>query len=107
VARSDGPFLYPNANIVKERVLALVADAGDRPRTVVLDLSTSTDLDLQTADTLEELREQLARDDIELRLAGVRAPAREILDRVGVSERMPIAATIDEALTDDAQRAVR
>jgi SulP family sulfate permease len=100
VARSDGPFLYPNANLVKDRVLALVADAGDRPRTVVLDLSTSTDLDLQTADTLEELREQLARDDIELRLAGVRAPAREILDRTGVSARVPIAGTIDEALVD-------
>jgi sulfate permease, SulP family len=100
VARSDGPFLYPNANLVKDRVLALVADADDRPRTVVLDLSTSTDLDLQTADTLEELRQQLARDDIELRLAGVRAPAREILDRAGVSERVPIAATIDEALVD-------
>ena len=109
VARSDGPFLYPNANLVKDRVLALVADAdaGDRPRTVVLDLSTSTDLDLQTADTLEELREQLARDDIELRLAGVRAPAREILDRVGVSERVPIATTIDEALTGDADGATR
>jgi sulfate permease, SulP family len=104
VARSDGPFLYPNANLVKDRVLALVADARDRPRTVVLDLSTSTDLDLQTADTLEELREQLARDDIELRLAGVRAPAREILDRAGVSDRVPIAATIDEALADSAER---
>jgi sulfate permease, SulP family len=104
VARSDGPLLYPNANLVKDRVLALVADAGDRPRTVVLDLSASTDLDLQTADTLEELRQQLARDDIELRLAGVRVPAREILDRAGVSERVPIAGTIDEALADHAER---
>jgi SulP family sulfate permease len=104
VARSDGPLLYPNANLVKDRVLALVADAGDRPRMVVLDLSTSTDLDLQTADTLEELRQQLARDDIELRLSGVRVPAREILDRAGVSERVPIAGTIDEALADHAER---
>jgi SulP family sulfate permease len=104
VARSDGPFLYPNANLVKDRVLALVTEAGERPRMVVLDLSTSTDLDLQTADTLEELRQQLARDGIELRLAGVRAPAREILDRAGVSERVPIAATIDEALADHAGR---
>jgi MFS superfamily sulfate permease-like transporter len=100
VARSDGPFLYPNANLVKDRVLALAAEPGQRPRTVVLDLSTSTDLDLQTADTLEELRQQLARDGIELRLAGVRAPAREILDRAGVSEGVPIAPTIDEALKD-------
>ena len=107
VVRSDGPFLYPNANLVKDRILALAAEAGQRPRTVVLDLSTSTDLDLQTADTLEELRDQLARDGSELRLASVRAPAREILDRAGVSERVPIAATIDEALTGAADDATR
>jgi sulfate permease, SulP family len=104
VARSDGPFLYPNANLVKDRVLALAAEGDRRPRTVVLDMSTSTDLDLQTADTLDELREQLERDGIELRLAAVRAPAREILDRAGVSDRVPIAATIDEALADHKER---
>ena len=107
VVRSDGPFLYPNANLVKDRILALAAEAGQRPRTVVLDLSTSTDLDLQTADTLEELREQLERDGIELRLAAVRAPARVILERSGVADRVPITATIDEALTEDADRATR
>jgi sulfate permease, SulP family len=107
VARSDGPFLYPNANLVKDRILALAAEAERRPRTVVLDLSTSTDLDLQTADTLEELRDQLARDGSELRLAGVRAPARVILERSGVADRVPIAATIDAALADDADRATR
>ena len=100
VARSDGPLLYPNANVVKDRVLALVADADPRPRTVVLDLSASTELDVQTADTIEELRQQLAREGIELRLAAVRAPAREILDRAGVSDRVPIAATIDDSLED-------
>jgi SulP family sulfate permease len=100
VARSDGPFLYPNANLVKDRVLALASEGDRRPRTVVLDMSPSIDLDLQTADTLEELREQLERDGIELCLAAVRAPAREVLDRAGVSDRVPIAATIDEALAD-------
>lgn len=104
VARSDGPLLYPNANLVKDRVLALVADADPRPHSVVLDLSNTTELDVQTADTIDELRQQLARDGIELRLAAVHAPARRILDRAGVSERVPIAATIDEALADDARR---
>jgi SulP family sulfate permease len=103
VARSDGPLLYPNVNLVKDRVLALVAAADPRPRTVVLDLSSTTDLDVQTADTIDELHQQLARDGIELHLAAVRAPAREVLDRAGVSERVPIAATIDEALADSAE----
>jgi len=107
VARSDGPLLYPNANTVKEGVLALAAAADPRPRSVVLDLSTTTELDVQTADSIDELSDQLARDGIELRLAAVRAPAREVLDRAGVSERVPIAATIDEALAPDADRAMR
>jgi high affinity sulfate transporter 1 len=104
VARSDGPLLYPNANLVKDRVLALVAELDERPRVVVLDLSSTTDLDLQTADTIDELRQQLGRDGIELRLAEVRVPARRVLDRAGVSERVPIAPTIDEALADHSER---
>ena len=104
VVRSDGLLLYPNANAVKDRVLALVAGAQERPRTVVLDLSTSTDLDVQTADMLDELCQQLAREDIQLRLASVRAPGRRVLDRAGVSDRVPIAATVDDALADDADR---
>ena len=107
VARSDGPLLYPNANSVKDHVLALVAAAEPRPRSVVLDLSTTTELDVQTADSIDELRQQLARDDIELRLAAVRAPARQVLDRAGVSDRVPIAATIDDALADVGNRATR
>jgi high affinity sulfate transporter 1 len=101
VARSDGPLVYPNANAVEDRVLELVAAAPERPRILVLDLSTSGDLDVQTADMIEELRVQLAREDVELRLASVRAPARGILDRSGVSDRIPIAATIDDALDGD------
>jgi high affinity sulfate transporter 1 len=107
VARSDGPLLYPNANMVKERVLALAADADPRPHTVVLDLSNTTELDVQTADSIDELSQQLARDGIGLRLAAVRAPAREVLDRAGVSDRVPIAETIDGALADAADRATR
>jgi sulfate permease, SulP family len=100
VVRSDGQLLYPNANVVKDRILDLAASKG-HPRALVLDLSTSTDIDVQTADTIDELRSQLARDDVELRLADVRAPARAILDRSGVSDRVAIAATIDDALEQD------
>jgi MFS superfamily sulfate permease-like transporter len=104
VVRSDGALLYPNANAVKEHILALAA-TDPPPRVVVLDLSTSTDLDVQSADMLDELRGQLGRKGIELRLADVRAPARGVLDRAGVSERVPVAATIDEALDLEHARA--
>ena len=53
--RSDGPLLYPNADAVR----AAVFDAAP-PRTgagvVVLDLATSTQLDVQSADALDRPR---------------------------------------------------
>jgi sulfate permease, SulP family len=98
VVRTDGPLLYPNANAVKDRVQALTAAAS--PRVVVLDLSQSTELDLQTVDTLGELQTALRHDGIELRLAEVRGPAHEVLTRSGLADRVPIEPTLDTAVAD-------
>ena len=97
--RSDGPFLYPNANAVKDRVLALTAAAVE-PHAVALDLEQSTELDLQSADALGELADALRREGIELRLAVVHAPALEVLTRSGVAERVRIAPSLDDAVRD-------
>jgi high affinity sulfate transporter 1 len=97
VVRSDGPLFYPNATAVKERVLEL-AGAEPRPRAVVLDLAETTELDVQTADTLGELAAALHADGIELRLAEVRAPALALLRRAGVAERVRIEPTLDRAV---------
>ena len=86
--RCDAPLLYPNANAVKEQVLALSAGAG----VVVLDLEVSVELDVQSADMLLELAAELRRDGIELRLARVHAPARAILRRAGVTDQVSVEA---------------
>lgn len=93
VVRSDGPLFYANANTVKDRVLELAA-AGSQP-TVVLDLDATNDLDIQGADTLGELAAELRRQGMELRLARVRAPVRDILERTGVG--IPIDPTLAAA----------
>ena len=98
VVRSDGPLLYSNANAVKDRVLALVEAA--EPHTVVADFATTSDLDIQAADAIGELADELRRHDIELRLAQVHAPALDVLERVGVTERVRIDATLDKAVRD-------
>jgi MFS superfamily sulfate permease-like transporter len=78
-------------------VLALAANEP-RSRVVVLDLSLSSDLDVQSADMLDELAEQLARAGVELRLAALRAPALAVLRRAGVADRVHVAETIDDAV---------
>jgi high affinity sulfate transporter 1 len=100
VLRAESLLVYPNAEHVRERVRAAVAAADPRPRVVVLDLSQNRDLDVETADMLDELAAALAADGIQLRLADVRSDAAEILRRVGVDRRARIAPTIDAARDD-------
>jgi sulfate permease, SulP family len=95
--RSDGPLFYANTDAVKQAILAL-AEADPRPAAVLLDLTESTDLDVQTADTLAELVDELAREGIELRLAYVRQPVLQILRRSGLAERVRIEPTLDDAV---------
>jgi len=102
VARSDGPLFYANSVHVKEHLLALVSKADPPPRAVVLELSESPDLDVETLDALGELRDELARQGIELRLASVRAPAAALLESAGVADGVRIASSLDAAVAGPA-----
>jgi sulfate permease, SulP family len=98
VVRNEAPVFYPNADGVREAVLGLVHAAPDRPGLVVLDLSTTSDLDLQGADSLGELAAALHGEGIALALADVRVPVAEVLDRAGVADHVMLAPSIDAAL---------
>jgi SulP family sulfate permease len=95
--RSDGPLFYANTDAVKQRILGLVADEP-RPTAVVLTLAETTELDVQTADTLGELVDGLEKDGIPLVLVDVRAPVLDVLRRAGLTERIRIEPTLDEAV---------
>jgi high affinity sulfate transporter 1 len=98
VVRADAPLFYANVVAVKDRVLALARETDPAPHAVVIDLAQSPELDVEGVDALAELADALARDEIELRLAEVRAPAREVLRRSGLAERVAIAPTLDAAV---------
>ena len=100
VARVDGPVFYANSLHVKERLLGLVAESDPPPRAVVLELSASADLDVETLDALGELLDELDRHRIELRLASVRAPAIVLLGRAGLKDRVRIYPSLDAAVDD-------
>jgi SulP family sulfate permease len=107
VIRSDGQLLYPNVDSVRERVLEAVAAAGPRPEVVVLDLSQSVDLDLQAVDGIADLARQLGAQEVELRLAAVRAPAAEILQRAGVTPGVAAFPTVSAAVDGAVSRPAR
>jgi MFS superfamily sulfate permease-like transporter len=96
--RSDGPLVYPNAEAVRRQVYDAARAAKPRPDAVVLDLSTSTDLDVQSADALSDLARQLQGDGIALRLADVRRPAGVVLRRAGTADLAPLFRTVGDAV---------
>ncbi len=98
VIRADGPLFYPNVDSVRERVLEAVGAADPRPEVVVLDLSQSVDLDLQSVDGISDLAHQLQAEGVELRLAAVRAQAAEILQRAGITPDMVAEPTVTAAI---------
>lgn len=102
VLGSEGPLLYANVVTVKERILALVAAADPTPPVVVLELSETPDLDVETLDTLGELADALRAGGSELRLAAVRRPAREMLRRGGLDRRVAVHERIAAALASPA-----
>jgi len=60
----------------------------------------SPDLDIECVDVLDRIAEQLADQDIELRLVYVRLPVQAMLDRAAEngSRRLPTYATMADAL---------
>lgn len=85
--RVDGPLFFANTKVLEDRVAALVAE---RPRvdTVVIDASGIGDLDASGAHVLHELDDDLAAAGVTLRLATVRGPVRDVMQRAGIWEHM-------------------
>lgn len=57
------------------------------------------DLDIETLDALADLADGLAAAGAELRLASVRVPARELLDRSGITARVRLHPTLGATAT--------
>ena len=84
IFRVDAPLFFDYATGMRDRLRRFVRDADPPYRVILLDLETNSDLDLESADALAELREELDRGGIELWLARVHAPVREMLNLTNV-----------------------
>ena len=100
VLRVESGLFYFNAENVKNHVL-LSAGQQERVRLVVMDLSTSANIDLAGVRMLDELHEQLKQTGVSLRLAEVHGAVRDLsqaegLDKhiQGIDQRMGVAALI-------------
>ncbi len=83
VIRYDAPLFYANADHFRETVKKLVSARGDALRLVVLDASGINSIDTTGIHTLAELENELAGNGIQLRMATVHGPVRDLLKKSG------------------------
>jgi MFS superfamily sulfate permease-like transporter len=102
IVRLDAPLMFLNAGALQEGLQRALRARTAPPTALVLDLSMSPDLDIESADTLDRIAEQLEGEGIELRLVGVHARVRDVLDRAAANGARSLAAyaTMGDAIGD-------
>jgi MFS superfamily sulfate permease-like transporter len=88
IYRFGSSLVFFNADYFKERARTLISGANPRPMWFLLDAESMPFIDVTGADALEELRRELARQDIVLAVARPRGLFRVMLERTGVADRI-------------------
>ena len=96
VHRASGPVIFANAHRLRDGVRRAAAGAPGARRLIV-DASDVVDIDATAAETLADLRDDLAARGIELVLSGLNPQVRGVLDRADVPDRLPPAPVVDPA----------
>jgi SulP family sulfate permease len=101
VLRLESPLFYANAAQVRDRVKYMVGASNPLPKAVILDAGANVDLDITSAEALEQLVTQLRAADIDFALADIRQPMIRRLQRTGllkVVRESKVFPTVDEAV---------
>ena len=89
ILRFDGPLFFATAGSLRDRVRALTRHADPPVRAVILDLESTTIVDIEGSDMLSEVAEELDELDIRLLLARAKSSVREQLISYGILESLP------------------
>jgi len=84
--RPEGRLFFANAQIVGERIAALVAQY--RPRVLALDLSRVPDIEYSALQALVEGEKRLTERGIVVWLAGLNPGVLEVVRRAGLDEQL-------------------
>jgi MFS superfamily sulfate permease-like transporter len=88
IVRPDEGVFFANAAMLHKSIRGLVTTGDPALRATILDLEMTNELDVPSAEMLGDLHEELAGLEIQLIIAGLHAPVREMLDRSGVTEQI-------------------
>lgn len=88
VIRFDMSLNYLNVEFARRRVRRLVREADPPPWAVVLDASGVNDVDVSAIEGLVDLLDELEDAGVQLHLADVKGPVRDVFRRSGLDERL-------------------
>jgi MFS superfamily sulfate permease-like transporter len=86
ILRFDGSLFFANAPDFADEVRSGVEQTDPQPKVVLIDGESINGIDATAINTIVELNDELARKDIALRFARVRANVMEIMKRAGLDE---------------------
>jgi SulP family sulfate permease len=79
-------LFFANADTIRVQITNRLAAASEPIDSVLLDLELTNEIDVPSADMLQELHDDLKAAGVQLMLARLRPRVRDLLDRSGVSE---------------------
>jgi len=88
IFRSEASLIYFNIDHVRDTILDRVRAAATPPERVLLDLSSTPYVDLQSAQTLAGLADELAASGIKLQAVEARASVRDRLRKEGIDAKL-------------------
>lgn len=86
VYRFDAPLYFANAPHLARRVRALLDDAEDEVKWLMIDAEAMNYMDVTAVETLRTLQRELAEQGVTLTMARVKAPVRRIFENTGTTE---------------------
>jgi len=101
IFRWDAPLFFANAEIFRNEVLRVVADAPTPTKWVVIAAEPITDVDITAADMLADLDLTLHKAGMDLFFAEMKGPVKDRLKRYGLFNRLGIEnffPTIEQAV---------
>ena len=101
VYRLNAPLLFVNAKRLRDGIRAELRGAEPAVRVVLLDLSFTPELDIESVDVLAALRRELDGQGVALWLAGVHGGVEDMLVRSGLADDLGrLYRTVEDAARD-------
>jgi high affinity sulfate transporter 1 len=81
ILRPDSPIFYANIKQLQVEIRNIIKSSKEEIKAVIIDLEVTNDLDIQSIDTLNEIKEELEYRGIELILARVHGRIQDLMNR--------------------------